>query len=74
MKFPEFNFWRPHPEEKKHLSLCVYDLHETSHQAISRRAVTAQKCTKKCVETLLINPTGFLPYLVNVTAVSAKAP
>ena len=37
-------------KRKKNSSSCVYVLHKTSHQEISRpsRAVTAKKCTKKC--------------------------
>ena len=37
-------------KRKKNSSSCVYVLHKTSRQDISRpsRAVTAKKCTKKC--------------------------
>ena len=37
-------------KKKKNSSSCVYVLHKTSHQEISRpsRAVMAKKCTKKC--------------------------
>ena len=37
-------------KRKKTSSSCVYVLHKTSYQEISRpsRAVTANKCTKKC--------------------------
>ena len=37
-------------KRKKNYSSCVYDLHKTCHQEISRPsgAVTAKKCTKKC--------------------------
>ena len=37
-------------KRKKNLPSCVYVLHKTPHQEISRpsRAVTAKKCVKKC--------------------------
>ena len=37
-------------KRKKNSSSCVYVLHKTCHQEISRpgRAVTATKCTQKC--------------------------
>ena len=53
MKFPGVDFLETTPKftkRKKNSSSCVYVLHKTSHQEISRpsRAVTATKCTKKC--------------------------
>ena len=53
MKFPGVEFLETAPKfskRKKNSSSCVYVLHKTSHQEISRpsRAVTAKKCTKKC--------------------------
>ena len=44
-------FLEPAPKlRKKNSSSCVYVLHKTSHQEISRpsRTVTAKICTKKC--------------------------
>ena len=37
-------------KRKKNSSTCVYVVHKTSYQEISRpsRTVTAKKCTKKC--------------------------
>ena len=52
MKFPGAEFLETTPKfiKRKKNSSCVYVLHKTSHQEISRpgRAVTATKCTKKC--------------------------
>ena len=53
VKFPRVKFVGTAPKfrkRKKNSSSCVYVLHKTSHQEISRpsRAVTAKKCTKKC--------------------------
>ena len=53
MKFPGVKFLETTPKfkkRKKNASSCVYVLHKTSHQEISRRsrAVMAKKCTIKC--------------------------
>ena len=53
MKFSAAGFLETAPKfrkRKKNSSSCVYVLHKTSHQEISRpsRAVTVKKCTKKC--------------------------
>ena len=53
MKFPGAEFLETAPKfrkRKKNSSACIYVLHKTSHQEISRpsRSVTAKKCTKKC--------------------------
>ena len=53
VKFHGVEFLETTPKfrkRKKNSSSCVYVLHKTSHQEISRpsRAVTAKKCTQKC--------------------------
>ena len=53
VKFPGVEFLEAASKfrkRKKNLSSCVYVLHETFHQEISRpsRAVTAKKCNEKC--------------------------
>ena len=53
VKFPRVEFLNSTSKfrkRKKNLSSCVYSLHKTSHQEISRpsRAVTATKGNKKC--------------------------
>ena len=53
MKFSGDQFLEAAPKfrkRKKNSSSCVYVLHKTCHQEISRlsRALTAKKCTKKC--------------------------
>ena len=58
---------------KRSLQSCVYVLHKTSLEGISRRsrAVTTKKCTKKCAaRTKLL----FLPSLVDVAVVVLKLP
>ena len=69
MKFPRVEFLETAPKfrKRKKISLCVYVLHKTSHQEISRpsRAVTAKKCTKKCnaVAEVLFRLLSLLPFL-----------
>ena len=83
MKFPRVEFLETAPKfrkRKKNSSSCVYVLHKTSHQEITRpsRAVTAKKCTKKCntrVEFLFWSLSLlFFDALVAVAVVVAKAP
>ena len=67
-------------KRKKNLPSCVYVLHKTPHQDISRasRAVAAKKCTKKCnarAELLFwLISLSFFEVLVAVGVVVAKAP
>ena len=85
VKFHGVEFLETTPKfrkRKKNSSSCVYVLHKTSHQEISRasRAVTAKKCTKKSnaravllfwlLSLLLL----FFDVLVAVAVIVAKAP
>ena len=67
----EFLETAPKFRKRETSSSCVYVLHKTCHQEISRpsRAVMAKKCTKKCkctcrVVVLVIKPIAFLTLLL----------
>ena len=56
-------------KRKKNLSSCVYVLHRTSYQEISRprSAVMAKKCAKKCnarAENFVVLVINFLTFLL----------
>ena len=84
MKFPRVEFLETAPKfrkRKKNSSSCVFVLHKTSHQEISRpsRAVTEKKCTKKCnarAELLfwLVKRIAFLPFLLPSPSSLLKLP
>ena len=68
-------------KRKKNSSSCVYVLHKTSHQEISRpsRVVSVKKCTKKCNALAELFFWGyqaccFFDVLVVVAVAVAKAP
>ena len=79
MKFPAVEFLETAPKfrkRKKILSLCVYVLHKTCHQEISRpsRAVTEKKCTKRCSARAELLFWLLFDVLVAVAVVVAKVP
>ena len=61
---------------KKNSLWCVYVLHKTSREKISRssRAVMAKKCAKKCVVRAVVILHCSSDFLVVVVVVDAEAP